>query len=67
MWGGDQAPARHEAKGRMFLMHDSHNAMCESAAARCIPLDAVLSEIGAEDGPISDGASAKMGRSLNLF
>ena len=55
MWGRDEAPARHEAKGRMFLMHDSHNAMCESAAAGCIPLDAVLSEIGAEGGPISDG------------
>lgn len=33
MWGRDQAPARHEAKGRMFLMHDSHNAMCESGTA----------------------------------
>lgn len=39
MWGRDEAPARHEAKGRMFLMHDSHNARCESETVGRIPLD----------------------------
>ncbi|MGF6310044.1 hypothetical protein ABIB82_003331 [Bradyrhizobium sp. i1.8.4] len=53
MWGRDQAPARHEAKGRMCLMHDSHNARCESGTAGCIPLDGDLSETG-RARPISD-------------
>src|SRR4029453_13619395 len=38
-WGSDKAPRADDPKVRVFLMPDSHNAMCESRAGPLTDLD----------------------------